>query len=217
MLADLEYESWWRKGRLGFGDPKKRASCLRVVLAKKEGRGEENFESLKRKRWMEWQISRWNCCCGFYLDGGGSFWLSRAKVSLLKDFDFLRLFRELENPRKSFFKYVYVIRLFIMEIGRVEYLVRNFSREGSRDESPRQSRYIMDIDDTSMAQVSLLDAPYVTFIRRDKGASSLFFFPSLPPSPLQEIVHTSFILRAVYYSSLIQTVSILDNIFFIIE
>lgn len=185
MLADLEYESWWRKGRLGFGDPKKRASCLRVVLAKKEGRGEENFESLKRKRWMEWQISRWNCCCGFYLDGGGSLWLSRAKVSLLKNFDFLRLFRELENPRKSFFKYVYVIRLFIMEIGRVEYLVRNFSREGSRDESPRQSRYIMDIDDTSMAQVSLLDAPYVTFIRRDKGASSLFFFPSLPsPSSL---------------------------------
>lgn len=33
----------------------------------------------------------------------------------------------------------------------------------------------MDIDDTSMAQVSLLDGPYVTFIRRDKGASSLFF------------------------------------------
>lgn len=145
MLADLEYESWWRKGRLGFGDPKKRASCLRVVLAKKEGRGEENFESLKRKRWMEWQISRWNCCCGFYLDGGGSLWLTRAKVSLLKDFDFLRLFRELENPRKSFFKYVYVIRLFIMEIGRVEYRVRNFSREGSRDlrgMNPRVNRGI---------------------------------------------------------------------------
>lgn len=44
--------------------------------------------------------------------------------------------------------------------------------------NPRVSRGIMDIDDTSMAQVSLLDAPYVTFIRRDKGASSLFFFLS---------------------------------------
>lgn len=57
-----------------------------------------------------------------------------------------------------------------------------FFREGSRDlhgMNPRVSRGIMDIDDTSMAQVSLLDAPYVTFIRRDKGASSLFFFPSL--------------------------------------
>lgn len=78
-----------------------------------------------------------------------------------------------------------------------------FFREGSRDlhgMNPRVSRGIMDIDDTSMAQVSLLDAPYVTFIRRDKGASSLFFFPSLIFFlPLQEIVHTSFIFRAVYY------------------
>lgn len=58
---------------------------------------------------------------------------------------FLRLFRELENPRKSFFKYVCVIRLFIMEIGRVEYRVRNFSREGSRDlrgMNPRVNRGI---------------------------------------------------------------------------
>lgn len=36
----------------------KETHILFVVLAKKEGRGEENFESLKRKRWMEWQISR---------------------------------------------------------------------------------------------------------------------------------------------------------------
>lgn len=72
-----------------------------------------------------------------------------------------------------------------------------FSQASRQPFTGMNSRYtsIMDIDDTSMAQVSPLDGPYVTFIRRDKGASSLFL--SFFPLYYRGIVHTSFIVNTL--------------------